>query len=162
MTLQWHAERKPLAWIKEHQNNPRQATKQEIDDLRSSIDKFGMAEPLVCNIDGSLIGGHARLHVLKERGEVEADVWLPNRPLAQIEIDELLLRLNKNVMQWDNERLAMFDLNMLKDSGFRGKRLAAITGDDDFDEEAAKAKLAEFQGTCPRCGFKPGEPVDKL
>ena len=105
--LHWHVERRKLDSLADWEKNPRRLLPTELEHLTNSIEKFGVVEPLVCQPDGTLIGGHARKRVLSEQGYVEADCYVPNRALTDKEHEELCVRLNKNIAgMWDMEKLA--------------------------------------------------------
>ena len=40
--------------------NPRQITKKQVKDLKESIEKFGVVDPIIVNKDFTIIGGHQR------------------------------------------------------------------------------------------------------
>ena len=46
--------------------NPRQISKKQYNDLKDSIEKFGLVDPIIINKDFTVIGGHQRLKVCKE------------------------------------------------------------------------------------------------
>lgn len=48
--------------------NPRIMLEQDKDELRKSIETFGLVEPIVANSDFTVIGGHQRLVVAREMG----------------------------------------------------------------------------------------------
>ena len=48
--------------------NPRQISNKQYEDLKASIDKFGLVDPIIINSDNTVIGGHQRLKVLRELG----------------------------------------------------------------------------------------------
>ena len=55
--------------------NPRSITKEELDGLRASIERFGLVEPLIVNRKtGYVVGGHQRLKVLIDAGVKETPV----------------------------------------------------------------------------------------
>lgn len=87
--------------------NPRVQLKpgdQEWDALKNSLDRFGVATPLVVNeTTGNLVSGHQRLAVLKQSGETRVEVVI-------IQMDEdkeklLNVALNKIEGEWDEEKL---------------------------------------------------------
>ncbi len=41
--------------------NPRQITNKQYNDLKESITKFGLVDPIIVNKDMTVIGGHQRL-----------------------------------------------------------------------------------------------------
>jgi len=134
----WNNERRQVKDLKLFENNPRLACEKEIQGLSSSLDKFDLADPLVINTDGTIIGGNFRLSLLKQRGIQEVDVRIPNRLLTKQEANELNLRLNKNTGSWDNDVLAKFSEDLLGEVGFSAEEMDQIFGleiDDKFDEQ---------------------------
>jgi len=123
--IKWISRRAKLNEIIPHEKNPRRITVSGKDELRESIKKFGLAEPLVVNADGKLIGGHARLEVLIEEGVKEEQIFQADRQLTDEEVKELLVRLNKNIAgEWDWELLEQFyEPDALFDWGFTEKEL---------------------------------------
>ena len=101
--------------------NPRQLTKDQYTQLKDSIMRFGLVDPLIVNKNKErkniLVGGHQRLRIAKEMGVesipcVEVDLTLDQEK-------ELNIRLNKNVGEWDFDALAnYFDVGELTEWGF--------------------------------------------
>jgi DNA modification methylase len=101
--------------------NPRQLTKDQYAQLKDSIMRFGLVDPLIVNKNKDrkniLVGGHQRLRIAKEMGVesipcVEVDLTLDQEK-------ELNIRLNKNVGEWDFDALAnYFDVGELTEWGF--------------------------------------------
>ena len=116
--LKWHTEERLLSELKPWKGNPRQATKKQVKDLTNSLERFNLAAPLIINTDNTIIGGHFRYKILKKNGHKEIDVRVPNRKLNKKEVEELNLRLNKNLGEWDWDSLGNFDLDSLLDVGF--------------------------------------------
>lgn len=135
MSITWHIERRPIRDLREHPGNPRLLTKKGLADLRKSVNKFGLAEPLVIQPDGKLIGGHARLKTLEAVGAGEADCMVPDRELTTDEVRELNIRLNRNVAgEWDFDKLANeFDIGELKEWGFEEWELGGKKRGTDAD-----------------------------
>jgi ParB-like chromosome segregation protein Spo0J len=100
-------ERRLLSTLRPFEHNPRRIMAKPLADLTKSIGKFGLAEPLVIQPDGLLIGGHARYQVLLAQGVKEADCYVPDRALSQKDMIELNIRLNKNQAgEWDFDLLS--------------------------------------------------------
>ena len=118
--MKWKLVKKKLSEVKPYSKNPRQMTKKGMEDLHKSSDKFGLAEPIVINTDGVVIGGHARLLALKEKGTKEFDCYIPDRKLTEKELQELNVRLNKNIAgEFDFDILANeFEFEDLLEWGF--------------------------------------------
>ena len=106
--------------------NPRQLTKDQHSQLKDSIKRFGLVDPLIVNKNKErkniLVGGHQRLKIAKELGInkiqcVEVDLNIDQEK-------ELNIRLNKNVGEWDYDSLAnYFDVGELMDWGFTDDEL---------------------------------------
>jgi ParB-like chromosome segregation protein Spo0J len=76
-------------------------------DLENSINSIGFMQPININQDGTILSGHARAMKLKEMGETEVDVYVPDRLLTPKQEEEVLVRANANTAgQWDFDILA--------------------------------------------------------
>lgn len=138
--------------LKVSEYNPRKHDEQAEEQLKESIDRFGIVDPLIVNRapgrENVLIGGHFRAKVAKKSGIKEVPVVFVNIPDIEKE-KELNLRLNRNVGEWDYELLKEFDLNLLLDVGFDDQDLSSIwsdsleTEDDNFDVAKEVAKIKE-------------------
>lgn len=111
--------------------NPRKWDEQAVINLKESITRFGLVDPIIANSASErhniVIGGHFRLHIAKELAYTEVPVVYVNIPDEQKE-KELNLRLNRNTGDWDFNLLAQFDSTLLEDVGFSSQEL-----DDIFD-----------------------------
>jgi DNA modification methylase len=127
---QWHHEKLPLEDLYRLQHNPRRPTEKGRKDLKKSVDKFGLAMPIVINMDHVVIGGHQRLDELSQAGDTHADCWVSDRQLDPAQVDELCIRLNKNIAgEWDGDLLAEhFSKRDLEDFGFEDRELAELDG----------------------------------
>jgi len=142
----WKTEKRKLSELHPWERNPRQATDKQAQDLSKSLDKFNLADPLIVNTDNTIIGGHFRYKILKEKQIEEIDVRMPDRKLTDKEIKELNIRLNKNLGSWNFDELANFDEEILKDIGFENDELDEIFGldmDEDFDIEKEFEKVVK-------------------
>ena len=118
--------------------NPREVTKKQYSEIKESIDKFGLVDPLIVNIHPDrkniLVGGHQRLQVIKDIGSKTA-------PCVEVNLDEkqeqeLNIRLNKNQGQWNFDSLAnFFDTDSLIGWGFDYKELSFTLEPLDLDTE---------------------------
>ena len=98
--------------------NPRQITSKDYKDLKTSIKKFGLVDPIIVNTDKTVIGGHQRLKICKELNHKEIDCVILD--LSKDEEKELNIRLNKNTGDFDMDILANeFDIQELVDWGFK-------------------------------------------
>jgi len=122
--MEWTIKKFKIKDLKEHPKNPRTLSKEQHKNLTDSLTKFGIAEKPICNIDGTIIGGHQRLKVLKDLGYKEIDCWIPKDPLTSDQVDELNIRLNKNTGEWDWDCLANeWDMDDLLEWGFSAEEL---------------------------------------
>ena len=151
--LQWHAEKVKVSDLKEYEGNPRYFTEKGLADLKQSIERFGIAEPICCNPDLKIIGGHARKKTLLELGVKEVLAIIPERKLNNKEIKELNIRLNKNQAgSWDFDILANeFELDDLVDWGFDKIDFGIIENDQIKEKEIDELNT---ENECPKCGYK--------
>jgi DNA modification methylase len=121
--MKWHIEKRKVSELIPDEHNPRVLTKKGLADLKKSVDKFGLAEPIIINTTGVIIGGHGRAKVLDPSEDVE--VYVPERELTADEQKELNVRLNKNIAgEWDFDILANeFEVGDLIEWGFDEKDL---------------------------------------
>ncbi len=139
--------------------NPRKWDEKILSDIEESIKRFGLCDPLIVNgaeeRKNILIGGHLRLKVAKSLGFTEIPVVYLNIPEIERE-QELNLRLNKNLGDWDEELLKAFNTDFLLDVGFTPDDLNNFfddvleVSDDGFNVQEELAKITE-----PRA--KPGD-----
>ena len=98
--------------------NPRQISSKQYKDLKESIKKFGLVDPIIVNKDNTVIGGHQRLKICKDLKYVDVDCVVLD--LSKEEERELNIRLNKNTGDFDMDILANeFDIEELTDWGFK-------------------------------------------
>lgn len=113
--------------------NPRIWDEEATKQLKESITKFGVVDPILVNSaperHGVVIGGNFRLKVLRELGHQTVPVVYVN--ISDLEKEkELCIRLNKNQGEFDLDLLSQFDESFLSDLGFDSEELDQI-----FDEE---------------------------
>ncbi len=138
----------PVSELKPAQYNPRTWSKEQAAQLKESIKRYGLVDPLLVNSapkrHGIVIGGHFRLAVIKELGIKEVPVVYINIPDIEKE-KELNIRLNKNTGSFDWDLLANFDEAFLKNVGFSSEELDEVFGIDEtpevFDLTKELAKL---------------------
>jgi len=127
--------------------NPRTWSKKATDDLKESIVRFGLAQPIICNSASNrknvIIGGNFRFHVAKLLGYKEVPVVYLK--IEDIEKEkELNLRLNANTGDWDFDILREFSPDLLLEVGFTSKDLKPIMADlggvedDNYDKSEEK------------------------
>lgn len=132
----------PITDLKPSAYNPRKWDDKVLADMKESITRFGLVDPILANSaaerHGVVIGGHLRLKVATTLGFTEVPVVYLDIPDLEKE-KELNLRLNKNLGTWDEELLKLFDTGMLLDVGFTPDDLnnffddVLTVTDDDFD-----------------------------
>lgn len=115
----WKIEKRSLQELKGYDKNPRKFTKKGLKDLKASLKKCGDANIITINADNTVLGGHARLTVMKELGYETVDVKVPDRLLNEKEVQEIVIRLNANTAgEWDLEKLAVdFEVSDLEEWG---------------------------------------------
>jgi len=128
--------------------NPRKWSKEQTENLKESIKRFGLVDPIIVNSaenrKGIIIGGNFRFEIAKQLGFTEVPVVYVNIPDIERE-KELNLRLNKNTGEFDLKLLAEFDTNILKDIGFSSEELDDIFEVEDTPEEFdLKKELAKL------------------
>ena len=112
--------------------NPRQLTEEQYQQLKDSITRFGLVDPIIVNQHKDrkniIVGGHQRTRVAKKLGIEEVPCVFVNLPYEKER--ELNVRLNKNTGGWDYDILAdMFDLDELIDWGFNEEELVGFDAD---------------------------------
>lgn len=139
--ITWKIEKRKLQDLKPHPKNPRQFTEKGMKDLENSINSIGFMQPININQDGTILSGHARAMKLKDMGEVEVDVYVPDRVLTPKQEEEVLVRANANTAgQWDFDILANeFDDIELSDWGLEVPKISNLDLSDknkeiDIDE----------------------------
>jgi hypothetical protein len=150
--IKWtHSERK-IEDLKPAAYNPRRLTEDQAKQLTESIDRFGLCDPIIINQDNTVIGGHQRLKIMKQRGAQDVPVYVPDRALSVDEEKELNVRLNKNLGEWDLELLASFDLDMLKGIGFTSDELDKIFPVEATEQDDSVPDVKENE-----CGVRRGD-----
>lgn len=148
--INWKHETRKVSQLREWDKNPRKLTDKGITKLKESLEKFGVAEPIVINQDNVICGGHGRLKALKQLGVKEVPVYVAE--LTDKEFEELNIRLNKNIAgEWDFDILANeFEQQELLDWGF------------EEEEFGIKETLNEGLTDEDAAPDAPVEPVTKL
>ena len=134
--------------------NPRQLTKDQYTQLRDSLTRFGLVDPLIVNKHKDrkniLVGGHQRLKIAKEMG-------MNDIPCVEVELPydqekELNIRLNKNVGEWDYDALAnYFDVGELTEWGFKEEEIGVFEPVD-ISEQPRLDEKKPIQ--CPKCEYE--------
>ena len=114
--------------------NPRQISTKQYNDLKKSIERFGLVDPIIVNKDNTVIGGHQRLKIIKSLGEKTIGCIVLD--LNKEQERELNIRLNKNSGEFDFDILSSeFDIEELVDWGFKHIDLGLNIDKIDEDKE---------------------------
>ena len=124
--------------------NPRQISTKQYKDLKESIERFDLVDPIIINKDMTVIGGHQRLKICKELKHKEIDCVVLD--LSKEEERELNIRLNKNTGDFDMDILANeFDIDELTDWGFKHIDLDLnIDKIDEDTDDSATITIKEY------------------
>ncbi|OGY35239.1 MAG: hypothetical protein A3D99_01030 [Candidatus Andersenbacteria bacterium RIFCSPHIGHO2_12_FULL_45_11] len=152
----------PISELKSADYNPRRHDADAVDQLKISIERYGMVDPIIVNCAPErmniVIGGHMRIKSAKELGIESIPVVYVNIPDVAKE-KELNLRLNKNTGEWDLELLAEFDESLLDDVGFSSEEIDEIFEIEDIPEEFdLKKELAKLD--IKNIDLKKGDVLD--
>jgi hypothetical protein len=130
---------KKLKDLKPNPLNPRKSSITQDENLKKSLEKFGVVEPIVFNKQsGYIVGGHFRVRELKKLGYKEVECVIVD--LSPDDEKELLIRLNANTGDWDTDLLLQdWDADKLADWGVD----IELTEDKEELKETAKRKLSE-------------------
>lgn len=151
-TPTWTLQRFKISDLKDYEKNPRKLTKEQFEQLKISLAKFGLIDKPICTQDGKLIGGHQRKKVLEHLGTEEIECYVPDRELSDKEIEELNVRLNLNQGAFDWDILGnSYEVEDLISWGFNEKDLL---GEDSLDSEIKTAGDEEETLKCPKCGHE--------
>jgi hypothetical protein len=138
----WHPELRKLSdlvpYEKSGKKNPRIIDEFGLAQLKSSFDDVGMLQPLVINLDNTILSGHARwLQLSSENPDGEVYVMVPDRMLTPKQEEAVLIRTNKNIAgKWDWEELAnSFEIDDLLNWGFTGVELGNLENLEKIDNE---------------------------
>ena len=141
----------PIDQLKPAPYNPRKALKPDSPayrKLRASLTDFGLVEPLVWNeLTGHVVGGHARLRILRELGVAEVPVSVVR--LSELREKALNVVLNNQEAQgrYDTAKLAellteLEDLPELDLTGFDAAALRNLR----MEPETAQVEETEASG----------------
>jgi ParB-like chromosome segregation protein Spo0J len=126
-------EKKKLSELKPAPYNPRQSTEKQETQLKQSLEKFGVVEPIIYNKQtGYIVGGHFRVRELKKLGYKEIECVIVD--LNEEDERELNIRLNANTGEWDWSLLNEWDTEQLEEWGLEVPELKAIDEAEEGDE----------------------------
>jgi len=111
--IKWTEKQVELNSLKPAIYNPRKMIKKAKDVFVNNQNKFGEAEPIVANLDGTIISGHMRYNIYQQEGRKIVSVMFPNRQLDKKEETELNIKLNSVTGFTDASKI--FDLGLSVD-----------------------------------------------
>jgi ParB-like chromosome segregation protein Spo0J len=114
-------ETRKISELKFAEYNPRTISKKQFKDLKASLKKFGLIDPIIINSSKDrhniIIGGHQRSRAWLDLGNDTIPCVILDLPIN--DEMELNLRLNKNGGKFDDDLLLnYFDEELLFDVGF--------------------------------------------
>lgn len=148
----------PIEDLKTYANNAKIHTAEQIEQIKKSIQEFGMNDPIAIWKDNEIIEGHGRLIALKELGFTEAPIIRLDN-LSDEERRAYALVHNKltmntgfdfSILDIELEDLKQFDFDMT-DFGFEDQSFGIDNIDDLFEDTEPKEKEPK-QIQCPHCG----------
>jgi len=142
----WKLETRNIKDLKKHPKNPRRLSKDQFRHIKHSMDKFGLIDKPIVNLDNTIIGGHQRIEVLKKDKVKEVQCWVPTSLIDDKDVEELLIRLNRNSGTWDWDLLAnVWEVPELMEYGFQAEEMFEELSDE-------KPKKEKKKKECPHCG----------
>lgn len=114
-------ESRKISELKFAEYNPRTISKKQFKDLKASLKKFGLIDPIIINSSKDrhniIIGGHQRSRAWLDLGNDTIPCVILDLPIN--DEMELNLRLNKNGGKFDDDLLLnYFDEEVLLEVGF--------------------------------------------
>ena len=146
-----------------YENNAKEHTDKQIEDIVTSIRKYGMNDPIAVWKDNVIIEGHGRLLACKQLRFTEVPI-IHLDSLTDEERREYMIVHNQTTMEtgWDFSKLEQeladldfsdfsFDFNIDEAETIAGQEQSIRDGEeidiDDYSDE-------QFECECPKCGFK--------
>jgi site-specific DNA-methyltransferase (adenine-specific) len=134
--MEWHTETRKISELKNWESNPRVISEESYKELKESIGSLGNFEPLVINVDGTVLAGNQRLRVAKEKGDKEVEVSVPERELTEEEVKKIGIISNRHSGEWDMDKLANEFEDILEELGFDDllPEVELEVKEDDYEE----------------------------
>jgi ParB-like chromosome segregation protein Spo0J len=131
---------KKIKDLKPNPLNPRKSSITQDENLKKSLEKFGVVEPIVFNKrSGYIVGGHFRVRELKKLGYKEVECVIVD--LSPDDEKELLIRLNANTGDWDTDLLLHdWDADKLADWGVDMPKFETENEKSPFDDPGITAQ----------------------
>lgn len=123
-----------LSELVPHPKNPKD---HDIEAIKDSIRHNGALDPIEIDENNVILAGHGRWQALKELNYTEDDI-IQYEGLTEKQKEDYVLRANTTTMQkgFIDEKLKLFDRDVLKTAGFNSHDLDRIfkTPEDDEDD----------------------------
>lgn len=153
----------PINELKEYENNAKIHTEEQVEQIKKSIQEFGMNDPIgIWGKDNLIVEGHGRLMACKELGMTEVPIIrLDNLTDEQRKAYTLVHNQTTMNTGFDldilNEELENIEIDM-SEYGFDDIKIDDIEEDTQTISDNKELDLEEyndnnFDCTCPRCGF---------
>lgn len=149
--IHWHTEKRKIKDLVPFASNPRQISKDQLTQLKRSLEKFDYVELVAIQPDNTIISGHMRVKAMLQLGwgKQDIEVRVPNRQLTLEEAKEYLIRSNKNTGDWDYDILGNeWDVHDLHEWGFTPDDLGIFLETPQDEEEEREPEK------CAACGQK--------
>lgn len=132
-------EKKKISDLKPAPYNPRKSNEKQEAQLKKSLEKFGVVEPIIFNKQsGYIVGGHFRVRELKKLGYKEVECVIVD--LNHEDEKELNIRLNANTGEWNWEELANeWDAEKLEEWGLDVPDFGVNQDEAESDDVEAQA-----------------------
>lgn len=150
--IKWHLEQRKISELKNWEKNPRTISEKAFKELEQSVDTLGNFEPLVINIDGTVIAGNQRLRLETKKGNNEVDVYVPERELSEEEVKKIGVISNRHSGEWDMDILANEFEDILKELNLDELLPSDLNLEEIADDSDRERKFKETEVTCPHCG----------
>lgn len=146
--ITWHTEKRKITELKNWEDNPRTITEEEYKKLEASVKELGNFEPLVINVDGTVIAGNQRLRLAVANGDIDIEVSVPDRKLTPKEADKIGIVSNTHSGQWDMDKLVNNFEDILNELGLDDllPEVVLEAKEDDYEEPEqlpSKVQLGE-------------------
>lgn len=146
--INWTLHTKNIKDLNKFEKNPRKLTKDQYKQIKISIDKFGLIEKPIINLDNTIISGHQRIEILKKYKIKTVECWVADQLLSEKDEAELCIRMNRNHGEFDYDILANeFEVPDLIDYGFTIDELQL----GDIEDIAGKEPAEKAEKLCPHC-----------
>lgn len=145
--LEWHNEERKVDDLLPHGKSPRKISKEQMANLKKSLERFNLVEIPAIDLNGTILSGHQRIKALQVlgRGNETISVRVPNRKLTDEEAEWYMIGSNAIHGDWDLDLLKNFPTELLVDLGFDQKLLDDLWNDrlkkDEFDVEKELEKI---------------------